>query len=105
MESVPVVPGCVVWIQTDCQTMLPVRDGPIKIVTDGGKTKRAVGFSRTLIQLNCFGRRLFGRERGLDKRPDTENAEPVVVISDTGVGQRVLWIQLNRVVVAFEGLG
>ncbi len=84
---------------------MPVRDGPIKIVTDGGKTECAVGFSRTLVQLNRFGCRLSSSCRSLRKRPDTEDAEPVVVVSDTGVGQGIFWIQLNGVVVAFEGLG
>ena len=92
MESVPVVTRGVIWIQTNCQAMLPVGDGPIKIVTNGGKAKRAVTFSRTLIQLNSFGCSLFSSCRCLRKWPDTENAEPVVVISDAGVGQRILWI-------------
>src|SRR6185436_6500055 len=104
MKSVPVVTGGVVWIQIDRQAVLAFGNAPVKVEADTCETESAIRFGRTRIQLHCFRSGfLCGRGR-LGKWLDTEDAEPVVVIGNAGIGQGILGIEFDSVVVTLERL-
>src|SRR6185369_2792588 len=104
MEGVPVMARRVVWIDLDRATVLTFCDGPVEVMANGCKAQRAVSLSRSGIELDCFGRILFGGCGRFCERSDTEDAEPVVVVGDSGVSERVVRIQLDRLFVTLERL-
>src|SRR5204863_4511041 len=79
------------------------RDGPVKVARDGAEAERAVSFCRSRIKLNRFLCRLLGGLRTFLEWSKAEDAQPIVVVGDSRVGQRVLRVEFDRVVVALDG--
>ena len=94
--------GGVVGIDFDRAAVLAFCDGPVEVMTNSCEAERAVGFGGSRIQLHCFGGVLFCGRRSFCERPNAENAKPVVVIGDAGVGESIIRIQLDRFLVTLE---
>src|SRR5712671_2058494 len=105
MESVPVVASGIVRIDGDCAAVLSFSYGPIKIAANRGEAKCAVSLGRIRIHVNGPGGSFFCGGRTLGERLEAENTEPVVVISDSCVCERVLGINLDCVVVTLQRFG
>ena len=95
----------VVWIDLYRAPVLTLGDCPIKIMTYSGKAQRAVSFGRSGVETDRLAGSVLGSSGALGKGLDSKNAEPVVVISNTGVGKRIIRIEPDGEVVALERLG
>ena len=93
----------IVRIDFDGAAMMPFGNGPIKVVGHGGKAHRTVCFSYARIQLNGFARRFLSRRRTVVEIPDTKDSQPSVRVSNARIGERVVRIKLDSVVVALQG--
>src|SRR3977135_3376260 len=94
----------VVWIDLDRAPVLTLGNCPIKIMTYSGKAQRTVSFGSSWVEIDCLAGSVLGSSGTLCKWLNSKNAEPVVVISNTGVGEGIIGIELDGEVVAFERL-
>src|SRR2546425_9856531 len=105
MKPVPMMPGRIVRVDLDRTPMLSFSHRPIKVMTHGGETKRAVGLGRSRIQIDGFAGSLLGGRRAFSEGLNAKDTKPVVIISDARVGERVFRIEFDGVGVALECLG
>src|SRR3954470_20058526 len=103
MKAVPVESGRVIRIDVDRAAMMCFRTRPIKIMRDRGEAQLTVSFSRSGIEFNGFLSGLPGCGGAFLEWFDTENAEPVVVVGNAGVGESVIGIEFDGALVAFDG--
>src|SRR5687768_7062591 len=99
MKRIPVMRSGIVWIDLYRTPVLTVGDGPVEVVANGCEAQGAVSFGRVRIECNCLRRCFFRCRRAFSKWLHAKDAEPVVVISDTRVGERIFRIQLNRMFI------
>ena len=93
----------VVWIQLDRAFEILFRRGPVP-VEQFHVTERAVRFGGRGIEFDRFCRRLLRGRGTFRKRLQAKHAEPVVVIGDTGVGEGIVGIEIDRFLVTLERL-
>src|SRR6185295_7892598 len=84
---------------------LPFCTGPGEIATEDCLTHRGVPFGERRLERDRFRRCLVCRSRTFSKRQYCKTAEPIVVGSDAGVGEGIVWIQRDRLVIADDGPG
>src|SRR5215216_7231270 len=104
MEGVPMMARGVVGIDLDGATMLAFRNRPVEVVTNGSEAEPAVCFGGSRVELDCFRSVLFSGGGSLRERANAEDAEPVVVIGNACVSERVIGIELDRFFVTLERL-
>src|SRR6201988_5033539 len=104
MKGVPVVRGGVVGIDLERAAVLAFGDGPIEVMANSCKAERGVSLGGRGIEFDSLSCCLFGRAGRFRKRLDTEDADPVVIVGNAGVGERVIGIEFDRALVRIERL-
>src|SRR5258708_36318073 len=84
---------------------LPFSTGPGEIATEDCLTHRCVSFRKRRLERDRFRRRLVCRSRTFSKRQHGKTAEPVVVGCDAGVGEGIVWIKRDGLVITDDGPG
>src|SRR5439155_25182571 len=75
---------------------------PIVIKSDVGQ--RSVGFGQRVINLDCFGRRLFRQRENIPGRANALTAQKAVTVGEPRVSERVVWIFGDGLTEIIEGL-
>src|SRR3982751_6216894 len=102
MKAVPVMTSGVVRINLNRSAMLTFSYRPVEVLAHRGEAQCAVRFGDRRIEIDCFGGCLLGGSRTFRERPDAKDPEPIVVISDSRVGERIIRIKFDCVVVTFK---
>src|SRR6185503_11204145 len=76
------------------------RTSPGEVATENRLAEGNVSFSEIRIELNCGRSRFVSRCCTLGKRHHTENTQPVVIVRDSRIRERVLRIERYRLLIA-----
>src|SRR5690349_17936528 len=77
--------------------------GPREVAAEYRLAQGNVAFSKIRIEVNCRRRGFVSRCRTLSKRHHAEHAEPVVIVGDASVRERVLRIECDGLLVTDDG--
>ena len=99
LQCVPNARRCVVGIELDCANQVMFGAGPRKIASKYRLPQSRVCFGEVRIQINGGGRSFIRRCRAFGERHHAENAEPVVIVCDARVSQRVFRIERDRLLI------
>src|SRR5690349_21842660 len=78
------------------------RAGPGEVATEYCLSERNVAFRKVRIELDCRRSCFVRRRRALCKRHHTEHAEPVVIVGHPRIGERVLRIECDGLLVTHD---
>src|ERR1041385_8290079 len=96
MLSKPLMPRCVVRIEFDGATILSLRSDKVIIVIIHDLTKRCVSFRELVVEGERLQRRFLCFRHYVARGLVCVDGEQRIRIGETGVGERVVWIFLDR---------
>src|SRR5258706_3280424 len=82
---------------------LPFSAGPGEVATKDCLAHRGISFGERWLERDCLRRRFVCRSRTLGKRHHGKTAEPVVIGSDAGISEGIVWIEGDGVVIPDDG--
>src|SRR5262249_54484419 len=92
LKCVPRSRRRVIWIQFNRSKQLALGVIPGKVSTEHRLTQSAVSFRKRWIDGDCGGRRFVTRSSALVERQHRIDSQPVVILGDSRVRHRILWI-------------
>src|SRR6185437_9269890 len=84
---------------------LPFSTGPGEVATKDCLAHRGISFGERWLERDGLRRRFICGSGTLGKRHYRKTAEPVVVGGDAGVGEGIVWIKRDGLVIADDGPG